>query len=208
MLKYEVIVSAEFHTHQSLWLHAILMEDLRVKNKDEGAHVAIEEALSCSMLLNIAFAVEAHTNYLLEIACPAEYKNERETFSQDPYKGPLGKLEFLAKRLNMPLDKGCRPFQTIRQLFKWRDMMVHGRKECYETTIKCDDLNQISLPEPEGINAYKTSWANCAIEDSKKLCSSLQGSAYSDKTVKGVLSPEAFSGFLGSRGTETIFSES
>ena len=35
------------------------MEDLRVKNKDEGAHVDIEEALSCSILLNIAFAVEA-----------------------------------------------------------------------------------------------------------------------------------------------------
>ena len=59
MLKYEVIVSAEFHTRQSLWLHAILMEDLRVKSKDEGAHVDVEEALSCSILLNIAFAVEA-----------------------------------------------------------------------------------------------------------------------------------------------------
>ena len=208
MPNYEVIVSAEFHTHQSLWLHAVLMEDLRVKNKDEGAHVDIEEALSCSILLNIAFAVEAHTNYLLEIACPVEYKKERETFSQDPYRGPLGKLEFLAKRLNMPVDKGCRPFQTIKHLFKWRDLMVHGRKEFHESTIKCDDLNKISLPEPERMNAYKAPWADCALEDSKRLCSSLQGSAYSDKTVTGILSPEAFSGFLGSRGTEIISSES
>ena len=55
--------------------------------------------------------------------------------------------------------------------------MVHGRKECHKSTIICDDLNHISLPEPERINAYKTSWANYAVEDSEKLCSSIQGSA-------------------------------
>jgi hypothetical protein len=177
-----------------------------MENQNRDAYVDVEEALACSMLLNIAFAIEAHANYLLEAACPTEYENERTFFSKGKYIGTLGKLCFLAKRLDVALERGSRPFQTIKELFKWRDLMVHSRIERQEYEIECTDPNQVALPEPQRVNAYKTSWAGRAFEDSQKLCSSLQSAAYSDKKVQGVLSPEAFSGCLGTRGTQIISS--
>lgn len=204
MTKHRVIVSRESHIHQILWSYATLMRDLCIENQNRDAYVDVEEALACSMLLNIAFAVEAHTNYLLEAVCPTEYENERIFFSKGKYTGTLGKLCFLAKRLDVDLLRGSRPFQTLKELFKWRDLMVHSRIERQEDEIECTDLNQVALPESQRVNAYKTPWASRAFEDSQKLCSSLQNAAYSDKKVTGVLSPEAFSGFLGTRGTQII----
>jgi hypothetical protein len=207
MAKHKVIVTGEFHTHQILWLHATLMNDLRIENQNGHAYVDIEEALACSMLLNIAFAIEAHANYLLEAVCPSEYEDEKTFFSKGEYRGTLGKLCFLAKQLDVALDRGSRPFQTIKDLFKWRDLMVHSRIERQEDEIECIDPNQVSLPESQRINAYKASWAGRAFEDSQILCSSLQKAAYFDKKIKGILSAEAFSGFLGTRGTQIVSSE-
>lgn len=194
--------------HQILWLHATLMRDLRLENKNRNAHVDVEEALACSMLLNVAFAVEAHANYMLEVAFPTEYKNEKTVFSQGEYKGTLGKLCFLAERLNVSLEKGSRPFQTVKELFGWRSQIVHSRIERQEDEIGCADLNEISLPESQIVNAYKTPWASRVFEDSQRLCSSFQSAAHSDKKIKGVFASEAFSGFLGTRGTQIISSES
>lgn len=148
------------------------------------------------MLLNVAFAVEAHANYLLEPVCPTEYRNERTFFSEGEYRGTLGKLYFLSKHLNVSLDKGSRPFQTVKELFKWKDLIAHSRIERQENNLSI--LIQILLPESRRVNAYKAPWASRVVEDSQELCSSLQKAAY-NKRVKGILGPEAFSGFLGTR---------
>jgi len=148
------------------------------------------------MLLNVAFAVEAHANYLLEPVCPTEYRNERTFFSEGEYRGTLGKLYFLSKHLNVSLDKGSRPFQTVKELFKWKDLIAHSRIERQENNLSI--LIQILLPESRRVNAYKAPWASRVVEDSQELCSSLQKAAYA-KRVKGILGPEAFSGFLGTR---------
>jgi hypothetical protein len=203
MSKYRVIVSGEFHTHQILWGHATLMKDLRIENQNGDAYVDVEEALACSMLLNVAFAVEAHANYLLEAVCPTEYENERAFFSEGKYTGTLGKLYFLSEHLNVPLDRGIRPFQTVRELFKWRNLIAHSRIERKKNEIECTDPNTIPLPESQRVNAYKAPWASCVFEDSQELCSRLQRAVY-NKRVKGILVPEAFSGFLGTRGTQII----
>jgi hypothetical protein len=209
MPMHKVAVTGEFHTHQTLWLHAVSMKDLRIENQNREAYGDFEEALACSMLLNIAFAVEAHANYLLELACPTEYEDERNFFSKGDYKGTLGKLCFLAQHLDVSLDKGSRPYQTLKELFDWRNLMVHSQIERQEYKVECADLNKIPLPESQIVNAYKAPWANNnrVFEDAKKLCSSLQGAAYSYRTVTGVLSSEAFSGFRNTRGIEIIASE-
>ena len=66
------------------------MRDLRIENQNGDAYVDVEEALACSMLLNVAFAIEAYANYLLEIVCPREYENEREFLSRKEHRGTLG----------------------------------------------------------------------------------------------------------------------
>jgi hypothetical protein len=203
MPKQQVIVSGEFHTHQILWGHATLMRDLRIKNQNGDVYVSINEALACSMLLNVAFAVEAHANYLLEAVCPTEYENERIFFSKDPYRGTLGKFHFLSKCLNVSLDKGSRPFQTVKELLDWRNLIAHSRIERKEKEIECTDLNKMPLPESRIVNAYKEPWADRIFEDSQALCCSFQKAAH-DKGAKGILGPEAFSGFLGTRGTQII----
>jgi hypothetical protein len=203
MPKHQVIVSGEFHNHQILWGHAALMRELHIQNKNGDAYVDVAEALECSILLNVAFALEAHANYLLEAVCPTAYENERTLFSKGPYRGTLGKLRFLSECLNVSLDKGRRPFQTVKQLFDWRNLIAHSRIERPKEKIECTDLDKIPLPESRRVNAYKEPWAGRIFEDSQDLCSSLQRAAH-DKGAKGILGPEAFSGFLGTRGTQII----
>lgn len=179
------------------------MRDLRIENQDRDAYVDVEEALVCSMLLNLAFAIEAHANYLLEAVCPTEYRDERNFFSKGEYRGTPGKLYFLAKNLNVPVKTGHRPFQTVKELFQWRNLIAHGRMERQEKEIECTDSNKVPLPESKIVNVCKAPWVGRVVEDSQELCSSLQRAAY-DKKVKGILVPKAFSGFLGTRGIQII----
>lgn len=192
-MKRKASVSGEFYTYQQLWLYAKDLDMLRGEN--EGAY----DALICSMLLSVAFAVEAHANYLLENTCPNEYHEEREFFSQDPYRGTLGKLCFLGEQLGVTVDRRIRPYQTIKELFAWRDRIVHGRVERIKEKVSYITPDQVEAPEPRLLRAERTAWGKRVFEDTEELCNRLQKAALR-KRVKGVYAPKTFTGFLGLRG--------
>ena len=192
-MKRKASVSGEFYTHQQLWLYAQDLDTLRSENK--GAY----DALTCSMLLSAAFAIEAHANYLLENTCPNEYQEERKFFSQGPYRGTPGKLCFLGERLGVPVDRGVRPYHTIKELFGWRDRIVHGRVERIKEEVSYIVPDQVEAPEPRLLRANQTAWGKRVFEDAQDLCSQLQKAAF-EKNTKEVYGPKAFTGFLGLRG--------
>ena len=191
MPKPKVTASAEYLIHQYHWLHAKQLRELVDENEDETL------ALECSALLHVAFAIEAHANRLLELGCPAEYDQERVFFSKGPYRGTLGKLDLLAERLSVPLDWGARPFQSVRDLFDWRDRMVHARTERVER-VSYTDPTQVKPPESD-LLAFPGKFGERTVKDCEATADALQAAAESARW-NGVLSPTAFSGFLGLRG--------
>jgi hypothetical protein len=59
-------------------------------------------------------AYEAYLNLLISRRDPAVWQNERTFFSQSPYRGIEGKLEWLTDYCGQfKVNKGARPYQTV-----------------------------------------------------------------------------------------------
>jgi hypothetical protein len=70
------------------------------------------------------------------------------------------KLEILATHLNVEMDPGKRPFQTLSSLFQARDGIAHGKPELIETIAIKEGLpNELDAKKPQ------TKWESiCTIE--------------------------------------------
>lgn len=192
MSERKATASAEYHLHQYHWLHA---RDLRaLRGEEPGARVALD----CSALLLIAFAIEAHANRLLELGCPAKYEKERTFFGSGTFRGSVGKLEFLAERLSVQVDRGARPFQSVGALFTWRDRMVHTRVERVVRVEPYTDPSQVQPPESE-LLAFPGKCGDRILADAEAFAGTLQAAANA-AGWKGIHVPKAFTGFLGLRG--------
>jgi len=184
--------TAEYFIHQYHWLHA--KELFELSTTKAGNPVVLDT----TGLLSVAFAVEAHANWLLEAGCPTEYADERAFFNTEPYRGTLGKLTFLAVRLEIPLDRGARSFQSLRSLSIWRDRMVHARVERLERTEPFVDADNVRVPESE-LLTLPSQMKDTFLRDAEALADALQEAA--EKACwKNVNGAKAFSGFLGLRG--------
>ena len=97
------------------------------------------------------------------------------------------------------MDRSNRPYQTIRELFVWRDTIVHARVERIKEEVSYITPDQVEAPEPRLLRAEQTAWGKRVFKDAEDLCSQLQKAAF-EKRVKGVYGQKAFTGFLGLRG--------
>jgi len=91
----------------------------KAKTIEEGSFYQMMSALVFS-----AFAVEACLNHVGEKKI--EFWDEIETIK------PLSKLKVLFSYLKLDFDTSRRPLQTIKLLFKFRNLMAHGRTEKIE----------------------------------------------------------------------------
>jgi len=69
--------------------------------------------------------------------------------------GPLEKLQIIAEKLNVAINMGIRPWQTLKCLFKYRNEMAHGKTIIIETeeTIPAEHYNHNAPP-----SLIKTEW--------------------------------------------------
>ena len=65
-----------------------------------------------------AFALEAYLNHLGK---KIYTKKEWEIFERIK---PLDKLDLISEKFNIDLNKGSRPFQTIKAVFKFRKTLI------------------------------------------------------------------------------------
>ena len=86
----------------------------RTKEKRDGYHY---ELMAC--LIFAAFKHEAFVNHLGYALVPDWDELER--------KPNATKMDAIAAHLNIKIDKGRRPFQTLRNLFRARDQLAHGK---------------------------------------------------------------------------------
>lgn len=157
-------VAGQAFTHQYLWNCArLLLSQPETKSPSDGYFRMAGMAMAY-------FAYEAYLNLVGPRIDPEAWKNEREFFSKSPYRGTEGKLKRICERIGLDIERGKRPYQTIRELKKLRDFLAHGKLEVYAYEVKVkegqtpDMFRDVSIYDM--VNAEK---ADLALKDTEEF---------------------------------------
>ena len=160
--KYPYSVHREIKTYAFLY-HAAVDALEKARNIEEGGFYQIMSSIVFS-----AFTLEAYLNHIGEIKI--EYWEEIEKIT------PTQKLKVMYSHLNIPYNSSMRPIQTVKQVFKFRNFMAHGKTE------KIQGTGTLKQPKPNpGENLIDTEWekfcnikeAERAVNDVKEIIESL-----------------------------------
>ncbi len=186
-------LEATYFTHRILWG---VLADLRkeLDNKPESVR-----SIGVAALLLAHNCFEAYLNYAGEILLPALWVDERKSFGSDPYRGLMGKLERLLKEMSIKVDRGRRPYTTLRKMKTWRDRVVHTRTEKLERVISFKDPKYIKNLRTEFFKDVTLTFIDRAIQDVETLCDMIQAEACKRYPGK-FLGPGSFKGILGTTG--------
>jgi hypothetical protein len=109
--------------HRHLWDSAMRHLRLAEANPEDSWHLH----LSAAFLAAVAF--EAYLNFLGDEMLPHVWKDERIVFTQEPYRGTMGKLKRIAEELCWPLPRRDRkPLSGYCELVALRDKVAHARQ--------------------------------------------------------------------------------
>ena len=116
----KVHVSEEIYTHEYLWRAAqSLHTHPAADEKNFHNHLA--------SLIMTYLAFEAFVNFLGEVVCPEKWGIEKEAFRG---RGDIieAKISDIVLRLpEFKWRKGERPYQDIKKLKRFRDLVAHGK---------------------------------------------------------------------------------
>lgn len=108
--------------HKLLWQSCVNLLDMADQRPDHAW------SLNLSACLLAAASFEAYINHLGEEILPTVWEEERKHFSNDPYRGLLGKVKRISEELGYPLPpKTHKPFAGWLELQGLRDKIVHAR---------------------------------------------------------------------------------
>jgi hypothetical protein len=126
----ETTIRGEIFTHKILW-ECCLRQMQTAKRRKKGS-----KYFYISSMLLAYLTYEAYINFLGDRFAPEIWASEKEFFTKNPYQGLEGKLEFLATKIPITgINKGQRPYQTLKKLKDFRDFLSHGRVDKYEKVI-------------------------------------------------------------------------
>lgn len=141
-----------------------------------------------SAILFSAFAFEAYVNHIGEA---------KLSFwgIVEPKLSWRGKLDLIAQQLGLAPDFGKRPFQTIGEIFKFRDLLAHGKtrteEKSYDYVGKSDV--ELGILDPEWLKRY---WAEEAVvrvlEDTRQVIELLHTRAGFELSSLGVVASGLF----------------
>jgi hypothetical protein len=83
-------------------------------------------------------AYEGFTNDVIERLYPDVWKDERKHFGSGRYRGTIGKTHFLADRLDVRLNRNSRPYNTVAELHRWRNDLVHPQTVRLKGRMRAD----------------------------------------------------------------------
>ncbi len=111
------------HMHEILWNGAAHMSRLSATSDPQPAY-----ALMGALMLTHS-ALEAYLNFVGARAAPKIWADEKAHFTSTPYRGVLGKLNWLCEGLEVAQDWGAQPWQSLKALDAWRNRLAHGKDE-------------------------------------------------------------------------------
>jgi hypothetical protein len=151
--KYEVRIEAERFIHNDLSNCAWDLQKRMQKQFDEDTTAGVYHTMMASLVFS-AFSIEAKVNFVgwktLKDGWP-ERANLRE------------KIDLLNEILELGLDWGERPLQSVAQLKRFRDVLAHGKPEIVNEAI-------VVKVEPSVWDALKGQWEESVKPDFVKRC--------------------------------------
>lgn len=113
-----ISIHEENYTHEYLWRSGSQL--LLQANKEENSFWFLLPALLVSFM-----AYEAFVNFIGCVLLPKCWENEKEYFKG---KGLEGKLEVIVAKLpDFSWHKGERPYQCLKDIETFRDLVAHGK---------------------------------------------------------------------------------
>jgi hypothetical protein len=119
---------------------------------EEQARLATERERGWSQpgLVAMVFAfhtIEAYFNFVGERLAPDVWKDERNFFRKEPYRGWDGKLRKILELVGLSLMPDSRPQKTIFELKQLRDLIAHGKSEKLSGVLLHPDGTDAPYPE-------------------------------------------------------------
>lgn len=141
---------------------------------------------------------EAYLNFLGTRVAPAEWKNERDFFKKDPYKGTSGKLNKIIEVCGLCAVslKGGSTYQTITSLEKLRNYIAHGKPDFIAYSIEHDVEEDPSMFPSDALGKMiSEEAAERAVRDVEAFVECLHARArhmvtdrwYGEHALKGIL---------------------
>jgi hypothetical protein len=158
----------ETYNHRILWEAAKKNLRLATPSNDDAKFFSLG-----AMFLFFA-AFEGYLNWLGTRVAPKVWKEERKFFFHTPYRGTLGKYQFLAKMLWLPdPDPSKGPFQTANHLLELRNKVAHPKPEAGERSVNVEDGYFPEHYQSDLAKEVSPDAANRAKDDLEKLAEEL-----------------------------------
>lgn len=93
--------------------------------------------------------VEAYLNYVGERIAPEVWKDERNFFRREPYRGAEGKLRMVLDTVGIAWAPDERPLHTVLELKHVRDLIAHGKPEKFSGTVVHEMDTSMPYPSSE-----------------------------------------------------------
>jgi len=179
--KYSYSTEREIRTYEYLRMSSA--DSLKkAKEIKEGSFYQVMSSLVFS-----AFTIEAYLNHVG--SRKISYWSEIERIE------PLSKLKIVYSHLNLTFDSSRRPVQTVKQLFKFRNFMAHGKTE----NLKASGVLKKSKPDPNE-NLVEVEWqkfcnekeAERAVADISELIKTICDAAGFDRHELNSLGHESY----------------
>jgi hypothetical protein len=99
--------------------------------------------------------------------------------------------------LDLKLDRGRRPYQTLVELDRRRDAVVHGRTEQFDVEVAFKDPQHIKRIDPVIYEFADETFVTRVLEDLESIGDTIQQAAQEKLGEAEVWSPRAFLGMTG-----------
>jgi len=181
-----VSVKEEIYTHEFLWRSSSLLLE-KAKAEEEAAYKLLIPSLLVGFL-----AFEAFVNFCGFVLRPEIWEEEKERFKG---KGIEGKLEVIMGKLpTFSWQKGQHPYQAIKKLEGFRDMVVHGKVKATEYVAEAQEGGRhfrfthdwdiyMSVEKVEGLRADIKAFCQSLLVEMRKvsdhlhlICDAFEGS--------------------------------
>lgn len=192
----------EHFNHRRLWATAQAQIDIiPVVPGYKATHFQI------AAILLMYFAFEGFLNWLLSIAAPETWAQEKEFFQGDRYKGTFGKCCYLLELLKISdYAPNERPVNTVREIQALRRCLVHAKPERGTRNVTYDSLDGLPVHVGQIDRRTHRSLVDRVHSDFETLANRMHRET---QTVLGIElgSAEPFSPLLGIQRTETESAE-
>lgn len=123
-------IEGERFLHRELWR----VVERQLEHASSNPQGALYDDL-VAMVFSL-HTLEAYLNFAGERLAPEIWKDERNFFRNEPYRGFQGKLRKVLELAGMPTpDITTRPYSTIELLKELRDLIAHAKPEKFSRTI-------------------------------------------------------------------------